>query len=525
MINNFNEDYQYDGCISRGICSLNPRTSSLQEVLILYLKHAAYYALELYQNNIDNESIRKTILNTISVIVSNPEFTETDFNIATAKFNAELPKLIKQYSDFCKENHYEPKYLKTTLNFEKKTDIIKSIQAGEREFLKKVKALPDTIRDLYKILFVLAKSICINTLDLESYDISDPKGYLMILKLLNTLNDELHDINVLKNIIKEAANINNVLMKLIRDTQVQMYGIQTETEVSYSTVPAKAILVVGSNIKELQDILEAVKDKNIDVYTHDEMMLAHTFPFFKKYKNLKGQYGHGIENCLLDFATFPGPIILTKHSLYNVEHLYRGRLFTTDFAYSKGVIPIKNKDFSAVIASAENAKGFKTGKQCESVSIGFDYDKSLNDIKSKLANKNYSGIFVISTCGFTLEEQSYFSKLLKQTPSNILIVSFSFCTEKINIMCLNACFDSFAPAYFAEQISEFTNIPITVFFPKCHLHTMSRMIYLSQKNNLRIFVGKCTPIILNPNLITTLNKEFNIQGLSTIKKDLENILK
>lgn len=525
MVNDFNEDYQYDGCISRGICSINPRTSSLQEVLILYLKHAAYYALELCQNNIDNEAIRKTILNTISIIVSNPEFTETDFNIATTKFNKELPGLIKQYSDFCKEKNYEPKFLKTTLNFDKKTDIIKSIQTGEKEFLKKVKALPNIIRDLYKILFVLAKSICINTLDLESYELNSQKGYLTILKLLNTLNDELHDIESLKKIIKESAEINNELMKQIRTTQVQMYGAQTEAEVSYTTVPAKAILVVGSNIKELEDILNAVKDKNIDVYTHDEMMLAHTFPFFKKYKNLKGQYGHGIENCLLDFATFPGPIILTRHSLYNVEHLYRGRLFTTDFAYSKGVIPIKNKDFSEVITSAENAKGFKTGKQCESVLVGFDYDQSIDAVKEELKNKNYSGIFLISTCGFTLEEQSYFSKILKQTPSNILIVSFSFCTEKSNIMCLNACFDSFAPAYFAEQISEFAKIPITVFFPKCNLHTMSKMIYLSQKENIQVFVGKCTPIILNPNLITTLNKEFNIQGLTTAKKDLDNILK
>jgi hydroxylamine reductase (hybrid-cluster protein) len=61
------------------------------------------------------------------------------------------------------------------------------------------------------------------------------------------------------------------------------------------------------------------------------MMLAHTFPKFSEYKRLKGQYGQGLENCLLDFATFPGPIILTAHSLHNIENFYRGRLFTTDY--------------------------------------------------------------------------------------------------------------------------------------------------------------------------------------------------
>ena len=67
-------------------------------------------------------------------------------------------------------------------------------------------------------------------------------------------------------------------MKLLRNKQEERYGKQRVNEVSYSTTPAKAILVVGSNIRELEDVLEAVKNQNIDVYTHDEMMIAHTFP-------------------------------------------------------------------------------------------------------------------------------------------------------------------------------------------------------------------------------------------------------
>ncbi len=67
------------------------------------------------------------------------------------------------------------------------------------------------------------------------------------------------------------------------------------------------------------------------------------------------------------FCNLPGAIILTKHSLHNIENLYRGLLFTTDYTCPKGVIQIKDNDFSKVIEAAENAKGFKTGKQCESV--------------------------------------------------------------------------------------------------------------------------------------------------------------
>lgn len=522
MTNDF--DYRYDSCISRGICSMNPRTSSLQEVLVLYLKASAYYALKLYENDIVDERIKGMILNTISILVSNPQFSETDFNVLTHAYNKELPRLIKEYEEMCNEKGIEPEYLKTVIKYNKELDIINAIQLGEKEFLKKVKELSQETQDLYRILFVIAKSICINILDLETFDIDSKDGYLMILKILNSLNIEETKELGFKDLIIEAVELDNQLMKLLRNSQEKRYGKQRVNDVSYTTTPAKAMLVVGSNIRELEDVLEAVKDKNIDVYTHDEMMIAHTFPKFSEYKNLKGQYGQGIENCLLDFATFPGPIILTRHSLYNIEHLYRGLLYTTDFASSKGVIPIKNKDFSNVIKAAEDAKGFKTGKQCETVSIGYDYHNSMGIIEEKLSQKDYSHIFIVGLNGYTLEQQTYFDKLLKQTPDDVLIISLSYCTQKENVICLNACFDVFATVEFAEGLSEKYSIPISVFYPKCDRHTISQMIYLREKFEIEVFIGNCTPILLNPNLINTLNSVFKIKGLTSVKKDLSKIL-
>ena len=116
-----------------------------------------------------------------------------------------------------------------------------------------------------------------------------------------------------KDVVVKFAKIDNTLMKRLYEAKIERYGEPNSKEVSYSTVPSKAILVVGSNLRELEIILENLKGLNIDVYTHDEMILAHTYPYFEQYEHLKGQFGQGTENCLLDFATFPGPIILTRH--------------------------------------------------------------------------------------------------------------------------------------------------------------------------------------------------------------------
>ncbi len=523
MTNNFNEDYQYDSCTANGRCSVNPRISSLQEVLILYLKLLAHYALKLHENNKKDDIAKNIILNIISVMVLNSDFSEKDFEKIILRLNNELPRIKEEYSALCEQNDLVPDYLKSVLKFDDKADIIKSIQLGERELLKKIESISQEVRNLYTILLVLAKSICINLLDLESFSVSNDEAYIYILKLLDSLNVNKYNLEEIKTLIKDTVEFDNTLMKELRKVQEERYGIQRETNVSYSTTPSKALLVVGSNIRELEDVLEALKETEIDIYTHDEMMLAHTFPKFSEYKHLKGQYGQGMDNCYLDFATFPGPILLTKHSLYNVENLYRGRLYTTDIAYSKGVISIDNKDFSPVITSAFEAKGFKTGKKCESVEVGYNFDKTFEKIKNKFLKGNYSKIFLIGLNAYTLEQKSYFENLIKKTPKDVLIVSLSYCEDTDNIICINACFDTFAISKFGEEIIKEFDIPITIFFPKCERHSISQMLYLSEFENVKIYVGRCAPILLNPTLIETLGKFFNIKTLSSVKKDLESI--
>ena len=139
----------------------------------------------------------------------------------TERFNKILPDIIKDYEENCKEKNIVPECLKSVLKFNKKTDIIKSIQLGEKEFLKKVNSVPQKIRDLYKILFVLAKSLCINISDLESFEEDADCGYLTILKLLNSLNTEEYDIEKLKELIYEITDIDNTLMKRLRVSAVE----------------------------------------------------------------------------------------------------------------------------------------------------------------------------------------------------------------------------------------------------------------------------------------------------------------
>ena len=514
------EEYQYDSCIARGICSINPRISALQTVIVLYLRLFAKYSIDL---NID-QIFRDFILNTISVTIYNPDFNEKTFLFTINKFKEILPKVMINFGEKFPNNDMKIEEEKALELFKETEDIISAIKFGERIFNRSFEEIPTEIRDLYNIMLVISKSLSINLLDLQSFEKENSDAFLSILKLLSKINLEEKNIKILKDEIFDAAKTDIYLMKSIREAQEERYGKQKTAEVSYSTIPNKAVLVVGSNIKELEIILEALKEEDIDIYTHDDMMLAHTFPKFKDYPKLKGQFGQGLENCLLDFATFPGPIILTKNSLHNIENFYRGRLFTTDYSISpKGIIKIENNDFSKVIQSAEQAKGFKSGKQCESVIIGYDYEKIINEIKSKIENNNYQQIFIIGIDGYSLEQKTYFEKLIKLAPKDILILSFSYNIERENLIHINTCFDYYSWLKIFEFVNNF-ELKTTIFVPRCERNTISQMIYLSKFNKVKIFVGKCIPIILNPSLLTTLQETFNIKAISISKKDLEQIL-
>ena len=102
MFYNYNEDYQYDSCISKGICSINPRTSSLREVLVMYLKLLAFYTLQLKHLGLKNNSTEDIILNTVSGLMSNLETGNEQFYQTLINLKLMILESIHTYKKYAK---------------------------------------------------------------------------------------------------------------------------------------------------------------------------------------------------------------------------------------------------------------------------------------------------------------------------------------------------------------------------------------------------------------------------------------
>lgn len=524
MFYNYHEDYQYDSCISKGICSINPRTSSLREVLVMYLKQLAFYTLKLKHLGLKNDSTEGIILNTLSGLMSNLEIGNQQFYKTLMSLKSIIIESIKTYKDVCKSKNIQIKSMPSVIRLNKQLNISELIKLGEKEFSEKIKLVSQEKRNLFEVIFMVLKSICINLVEIQSYGLDDQTAYLEILYLLNTLNYPNSSAYIYKKKILKAIEIDFCLAKRLHRIKTERFGSQTEGEVSYSTRPNKCILVAGTNIQELKNVLDYTKDKSIDVYTHGDMIEVYTYPKFQEYKHLRGQFGKGIENCLLDFATFPGAILIAKHSLETIEYLYRGRLFTTDNFVPQGVIKIKDNDFTPLVNSALSARGFKKGQIHPSVKLGCteeEFDTKMDEILSKM--KSLKNIVIFPTEMNTVLQKEYFESFISKTDDETLVISLSNIPCDKKVIVINSAPDICMLYKIFDRISssaEENNVAISVFISKCDKHTISNILNLKKIGVNNVFLSKCTPIMLNPTLTETLKTEFDIRPTTKPAEDL-----
>lgn len=521
----------YEECLSKGICSVNPALTSLQEVILLYLKELAFYLLKLKDLGIDNKQIKNDIIDALSDIIADVSYDQEHFQDVTSRLFDDLSQAKTLYMNLCQKHNMEFQALKTYFRPSKKYSLSEAIKKGEKYFLKKTSLYKPMQKNLFDIMLFLVKSVCINIIDLKSFDVESNEAYHAILSVLNAMNfydiSEQDALQQIESFIKIYYNIINTL----HGTKVSIYGEVTPTEVSFSIRPGKAILVSGSDLKDLELVLKASKDKNIDVYTHGiEMLMGHTLPKLKAYPNLIGHYGGSPENTLIDFASFPGAILMTRHSMQRVEYLYRGRLYTTDAISPRGVARIRDNNFEPLINSALDARGFTKAQQKPPMKVGYNEEeimKTTNQIVDKIEKNEIRHIYFIGLLNYAMNQKHYFDKFMNLIPDDCFAFSLSYDKQAKNIMHIDSFYDF---TLFYKILNEISNrialdkINISVFLTKCDKHTISNVLNLKSMGIRDIYMCKCPPTLVNPTLIEALKDIFNIKDFSTPEEDIKRTL-
>lgn len=524
MFYNSSDSFEFNECVSHGACSISPNINSMQEIMFILLRQIAYYLLKLKDFDIEYKDIVYDIMFQLAFAESLKDLSEAQILETFSRLYASLVKVRKKYLSECKSQEIGCKDLKNVLKFSAKTSLSDILKRGDKEFLQKYKKLELNEKYYSEILSGVVKSVCINWINLHDYNQTNNSTVVAVLNALNIFNFSLVTQRKIKNYTDVIAKYDIELLKEINKLQTERFGKIEKTSVSTSTKPNKAIMVSGSNLNDLKSLLDCLEE-DIDVYTNGNLLIAHAYPEFKKYVRLKGHFGSGTFSTILDFATFPGAIFLTRNETQNVEYLYRGRLFTTDKVVAKGVVKLNDNDFTPLINSALQAKGFAKGQTRKPEIVGFDEEELATQLDNIL-DKNPKKIFIVGLSSLSIEKLDYFKKFFWNMPKNTYAISFSYNPEMDNVIHINIGNDY--SILYSALLTIFEKIPIdsdklVFFLTKCDVNSLSNMINLKNMGAKEIFLSDCPPLVINPAVLRAFIKLYNINEITTPKEDLKKL--
>ncbi|TAN60713.1 hydroxylamine reductase, partial [bacterium] len=152
----------------------------------------------------------------------------------------------------------------------------------------------------------------------------------------------------------ESGRMNLKGMKLLKVAYNERYGEPQPTQVETGIKKGRGIIITGHGLKVLEELLRQTAGTGINVYTHSEMLPAHAYPEFKKYKHLAGNLGKAWHDQKKLFSQYAMAILGTSNCVLLPKEEYKDRLFTTGPVRLPGIKHINGYDYTAVIEKAKS---------------------------------------------------------------------------------------------------------------------------------------------------------------------------
>ncbi len=410
----------------------------------------------------------------------------------------------------------------------------------------------EDIRSLRSLLVFGVKGICAYADHAAALGYESDEIYRFVFEALAATTREF-SADELVALVMKAGETAVSTMALLDKANTETYGHPEITQVDIGVRKNPGILISGHDLKDLEDLLRQTEGTGVDVYTHGEMLPAHYYPAFKKYKHFAGNYGSSWWHQNEDFETFNGPIVLTTNCLIPVkkENTYLSRLFTTGNVSYPGAKHIADrpaggaKDFSAVI---ELAKTCPPPKEIETGRIvgGFAHhqvlalaDKVVEAVKSGAIKR----FVVMAGCDGRHKTRSYFTEVAQALPRDTVILTAGCAKYRYNklplgdiggiprVLDAGQCNDSYSLAVVALKLKEvfgladINELPISfdiAWYEQKAVAVLLALLYLGVKG---MRLGPTLPGFLTPNIAKVLVEKFGIKPIGEVQADVEAMMK
>ena len=528
------------GCTIKGVCGKEASTSAYMDLLVYALKGISILSRDLRNANIKNEE------NTGIFIVEALFSTITNANFDDDSIKERVIKAL--------EIRESLKATALTNGINVSSDDIITWSADESSFAQKAKevgVLSETnidIRSLKELIIYGLKGMAAYLDHAHRLGFEDASLYDFMEDTLAKISVDNLDADALTALVLETGKYGVSAMALLDKANTTKYGHPEITKVNIGVGKNPGILISGHDLHDIEDLLKQTEGTGVDVYTHSEMLPAHYYPAFKKYKHFVGNYGNAWWKQREEFSSFNGPIVFTTNCIVPPlkDSSYKNRMFTsnaTGFPGCKHIETDENghKDYSEVIALAKTCPA-PTEIETGHIIGGFAHnqvfqlaDKVVDAVKTGAIRQ----FIVMGGCDGRMKGRDYYSDFAQALPKDTVILTAGCAKYRYNKLALGdingiprvldagQCNDSYSLAVIALklkeifQLNDINELPITyniAWYEQKAVIVLLALLYLGVKN---IHLGPTLPAFISPNVAKVLIDNFGISNISTVEEDLK----
>jgi len=544
------ETAKNEGCTVRGVCGKLDETANLQDLLIFTLKGIAIYPDKAKELGIDVKDEGSFVAQALFSTITNANFDNDRFvkliHQAIKRKEALKNQFLSAYKDKTGKSFEEempPAALWNSTDASKYDEIAKTVgvQATKNE----------DVRSLRELLTIGLKGIAAYAdhaavLGLEKKEIHD-----FLMEALSSTTKDLEVDEMISLVMKAGETAVNT-MALLDEANTSAYGHPEITEVNIGVGKNPGILISGHDLKDMEELLKQTKDSGVDVYTHGEMLPAHSYPVFKKYPHFVGNYGGSWWRQNEEFESFNGPILMTTNCIIPIKknNSYQDRIFTTGMSGYPRVEHISDrngesaKDFSKIIALAKKSNP-PTEIESGKIVGGFAHNQVLA-LADKVVEAVKSGAIkrfvVMAGCDGRQKSRNYYTEVAKALPNDTVILTAGCAKYRYNkldlghingiprVLDAGQCNDSYSLAVIALKLKEafglddINDLPISydiAWYEQKAVAVLLALLFLGVKG---IRLGPTLPGFLSPNVVKVLVDKFDIKPIGDVAADVEAMM-
>jgi len=532
-------------CRDFSVCGKNEEAANLQDLILHVAKGIAQFTHRARQMGASDREVDVYIIEALFTTVTNVNFDPRRLQDVLRKGVQMRDRARALYERACRGAQKAPEQLNGSSTWTPAADLPGLMrQAAEVSITVRQSRLGADLSGLQELLTYGLKGAAAYADHALILGQEDPKVHAFLAEALDYLARPNPDLTELLGLCLKCGEVNLRVMEMLDAANTGAYGHPQPVPVRVTPVKGKAILVSGHDLKDLEELLKQTAGRGINVYTHGEMLPAHGYPKLKAYPHLVGNYGGAWQDQMIEFAAFPGAILMTTNCLQKPHDCYEQRLFTCGLVAWPGVTHIANRDFSPVIEAALQAPGFAADAPEKTIMVGFGRDavmQAAGTVIEAVKSGAIKRFFLIGGCDGARSGRNYFTEFAERVPQDCVVLTLGCGKYRFNkldfgtigglprLLDMGQCNDSYSAIQVAVALSKAFNcgvndLPLSLiisWYEQKAVAVLLTLLHLGVKN---IRLGPTLPAFVTPAVLNVLVEKFNLMPITTADADLAAIL-